>query len=164
MTPSHITPEDKKIIAGIQGDLPLTEKPFKELAGKLGVSEEHLLEKITSYQQKGYIRRFGAALRHRETGFNANGMGVWKVPPEKTKEVGEIMASFPQVSHCYQRPTFPGWDYNLFTMIHGRTEEECNAVARAISEATGIREYKVLFSSRELKKSTMLYFVEDDSD
>ncbi len=162
MAASELSEEDRKIIAGIQGDLPLTEEPFKELADKLGIPEERLLEKIRSYVEKGYIRRLGAALRHRETGFAANGMGVWKVPPEKADETGETMATFSQVSHCYQRPTFPGWDYNLFTMIHGKTEEECRATAKAISEATGITEYKILFSSRELKKSTMLYFQEED--
>ncbi len=159
---SELTEEDSKIIAAIQGDIPLTEEPFKEIAEKLGIPEDRLMGKVRSYQEKGYIRRFGAALRHRESGFKANGMGVWKAPPERAREVGEIMASFDQVSHCYQRPTFPGWDYNLFTMIHGRTEEECHTAARAISEATGIKEYRVLFSSRELKKSTMLYFQEED--
>lgn len=162
MTSDDLSAEDKRIIAGIQGELPLTLEPFKEMARKLDIPEDLLLEKIESYLKKGYIRRIGAALRHRATGFKANGMGVWKVPLENSEKTGEIMSSFSEVSHCYQRPTFPGWDYNLFTMIHGKTVDECRATARAISEATGITEYDILFSVKELKKSTMLYFQEDD--
>ncbi len=150
--------ELKKIVKVLQEDLPLTPRPFQEIAAHCGMSEDELLAKIGELQEEGVIRRFGARLRHQRLGITANGMGVWQVPEGDAQRVGEIMAEFPEVSHCYQRPTFPDWPYNLFTMIHARTRQECEAVAQRIAEATGLKECKLLFSSREFKKSTMVYY------
>lgn len=149
---------DKNIIRHLQGDIPLTERPFKEIAEKIGISESELIERSKLFKEKGYIRRFGATLRHRQAGFSANGMGVWIVPEEDRERVGKIMATFKEVTHCYERPSFEGWPFNLFTMIHGQSKEECFEVAARISEATEIKDYKLLFSSREFKKTSMQYF------
>ena len=94
----------------------------------------------------------------------ANAMGVWQVDLERAAKVGEIMARFKEVSHCYQRPTLPDWPYNLFTMIHGRTVEDCGDVMKKISLATGVTTYSMLFSTAELKKSSMQYFLEDETN
>lgn len=153
-----MTDIEKAVCRAVQGDIPLTPRPFLKLAQEVGISEEEFISKVQEFLDKGYIRRFGAALRHREAGITANGMGVWVVPPPERERVGRIMASFKEVTHCYERPSFEGWPYNLFTMIHGRTKEECLEVARRISEATGIKEYRLLFSYREFKKESMAYF------
>lgn len=158
MSKKTMTEIEKRICKEVQGDIPLTSRPFKELAEKIGISEDEFISKTNEFLKNGYIRRFGAALRHRKAGITANGMGVWVVPEPERERVGRIMASFKEVSHCYERPSFEDWPYNIFTMIHGKTKEECYAVAKKISEATGIKEYKLLFSSQEFKKESMVYF------
>ena len=104
------------------------------------------------------MRRFAAVLRHQVAGFTANGMGVWNVPAERAAEVGATMASFEAVTHCYRRPSFPHWPYSHYTMIHGRSVAEVEATARALSAATGITDYRLLFSRREFKKTRVSYF------
>ncbi|QGG47774.1 Lrp/AsnC family transcriptional regulator [Heliorestis convoluta] len=156
-----ITELDKKLIRFLQDDLPITSRPFTAIAQELDITEEEVLARIEKYLEEGSMRRFGVALRHREVGFTANGMGCWDVPEERAEEVGKIMATFPDVSHCYQRPRFEGWPYSHFTMLHGQTREDCEAVAKRISEATGITNYRLLFSTAELKKTSMRYFMEE---
>jgi len=158
MSKKIMTSAEKGICAAVQDDIPLEPKPFEMLAKKAGISEDEFIKKVNEFLDKGYIRRFGAAIRHRKAGITANGMGVWIVPDEDRERVGKIMASFKEVSHCYERPSFEGWPYNLFTMIHGKTKEDCYEVAKKISEATGIKNYKLLFSSQEFKKESMVYF------
>jgi DNA-binding Lrp family transcriptional regulator len=114
--------------------------------------------------ERQIMRRFSAVLYHRSAGFRSNGMAVWKVPEERSDEVGLKMAESPWVTHCYQRPTFPDWDYTHFTMIHATTQEQCEQVARDISEATGIDDYQMLYSTREYKKTRVRYFVEHAMD
>lgn len=149
---------DRAIIALLQQDIPLNETPYASLAAQLSLSPEELLERLGSLQERGGLRRVGAVLRHQKAGFTANAMGVWEVPPEEVERVGPIMASFPEVTHCYERPTFPDWSYNLYTMIHGKDPKACERVAEMISQQTGITRYRLLFSLRELKKTSMSYF------
>jgi DNA-binding Lrp family transcriptional regulator len=112
------------------------------------------------YQEVGIMRRFAAILRHREAGFTANGMVVWKVPENRIDEVGYKLASFSEVSHCYRRPVYPDWQFNLFSMIHARTFEGAEKMAFEMSAAIGIRDYRILFSSREFKKVRVKYFLD----
>lgn len=149
---------DKKIISRLQGDLPLVEFPFKQLAAEVGTTEEEVLERVQSYLDAGIMRRLGTILRHHLAGFTVNAMCCWVVPEEKVEETGNIMASFKEASHVYQRPTFHDWPYNLFTMLHGKSEEELQKVAAEISAQTGIKEYRLLYSTREYKKTSMKYF------
>lgn len=142
------------------GDLPVTAQPFAPMAHHLGVSQRQLLHMVRQLKEKGYIRRFGATLRHRNSGFSANAMGVWLIPDEKIDQVGQTMASFKEVTHCYFRQPQGDWKYNVFTMIHGASEEACRDIAQKISRATGMTDYQLLFSSKELKKITMRYFYE----
>ena len=158
MSKKIMTSAEKGICAAVQDDIPLEPKPFEMLAKKAGISEDEFIKKVNEFLDKGYIRRFGAAIRHRKAGITANGMGVWIVPEADRERVGKIMASFKEVSHCYERPSFEGWPYNLFHMIHGKTKEDCYEVAKKISEATGIKNSKLLFSSQEFKKESMVYF------
>ena len=151
---------EKSIIRELTGDLPVVSQPFAPIARQLGITQKQLLTIIRRLRDEGYIRRFGATLRHRNSGFSANAMGVWKIPDEKIQEVGRAMASFREVTHCYHRRPEGRWKYNLFTMIHGSGEEACRRIAEKISRETGITDYQLLFSQRELKKTTMRYFYE----
>jgi len=148
---------DKDIIALISRDIPLTKKPFNDLADKLGIDERVLLGRIKSFKASGLMRKFSASLNHRKIGFRYNAMVVWNVPEYFIDKAGNIMASYEQVSHCYQRRKAPGWHYNLYSMIHGRTRKECLSVVNKIYKRIGNPEYRILFSSKEYKKTGAAY-------
>jgi len=154
------THQQKELIRRLQGDLPLTSTPFMDIGREVGLSEEEVILLIKKWEESGIIRRFGAAIRHQNAGMTSNVMIVWRVPREKTKEAGKIMASFQEVSHCYERPILPKWPYNLYTMVHGKSIDDCDRIAAGISSKTGIGDYQLLFSTKEYKKSSMEYFVE----
>jgi DNA-binding Lrp family transcriptional regulator len=153
-----LSEQDKKIIIELQNGLPLASRPFEIMGERLNMTEESLINRIADLKENGYIRRFGAAVRHRDLGFTANAMVVWDVPDSRTDEAGRIMATFKEVSHCYQRPRHPGWPYNLFTMVHGQSREACIKTAELISAAVDVKKFEMLFSTAELKKSSMHYF------
>ena len=156
--PAAIGPAEIAFIRELQKDMALQPEAFLPWAQSLGVTVEALLQQAARFQERGYMRRFAAVLHHREAGFRANAMGVWKVPPDRVDALGPTFASFNAVSHCYQRPVYPDWPYNVFTMIHGRTPADCQQVIQAISAATGIDEYAVLYSTKEYKKTRVPYF------
>ncbi len=158
-----LTGQDIALVRILQGDLPHDLTPFATIAANLGWAETEVLARTGQLQAAGVIRRFGAVLRHQKAGFTANAMGVWQVPLERVEEVGAQMSAFREVSHCYQRPTLADWPYNLFTMVHGRSPADCRHTMQAISKATGIDDYDMLFSVAELKKSSMQYFPEGGS-
>ncbi len=153
-----LTESEKKIIASLQEDIPVTSRPYKKIAEKLGFSESFYLEKLEGLCKKGVIRRFGATIRHQKSGFTANAMVAWRTDEEAIDDAGGEMASFPEVSHCYRRNPRPSWPYNLYTMIHAKDEKTCRETVKKISEATSVSDYKILFSRRELKKTSMIYF------
>lgn len=155
------TDEDKDFIRELQKDMDIIDEPFVLAAKNLGITENKLFEKIKHYENIGVMRRFAAILRHRQVGFTANGMIVWKVPESRIKQVGEMLGSFPQVSHCYERPTYADWPYNVFSMIHCKTQDEAYEVAKTIQDQINVDEYNILFSSREFKKTRVEYFVEN---
>ena len=154
-----VTDFEIEVIRELQEDLPLEPRPFAPMAERLGISEQELFDCAASFKERGVMRRYSAVLHHRRAGFSANAMVVWKVPPERSEEVGNIMASSRWVTHCYERPTFPDWDYSHFSMIHATTSEQCEEIARDLSEATGITDYMLLYSTREYKKTRVRYFV-----
>ena len=155
------TEEDKNFIRELQKDMDIIDEPFVKAAKNLGITEKELFEKMKHYEEYGVMRRFAAILRHRQVGFTANGMIVWKVPEDRISEVGAVLGSFPQVSHCYERPTYSDWPYNVFSMIHCKTHEEANEMAKTIRDQIHVDEYRILFSSREFKKTRVEYFVEN---
>ena len=150
---------DVRAIRELQEDLPMVPRPFDEMATRLGVSLPTLFEVAREFQERRIMRRYSAVLHHRRAGFAHNGMGVWRVPPECSEEMGMKMAAHPAVTHCYERPTFPDWPYTHFTMIHATSREGCEEVAREISNATTITDYLMLYSTREYKKTRVRYFV-----
>jgi len=148
---------DKAIISLLSEDIPLAKRPFKELAVKLGIKENLLLSRLKSYKKNGLMRKFSAALNHRRIGFKYNAMVVWDIPDELIARAGNLMAAFSQISHCYQREKPSGWNYNLYSMIHGRTKKECFDVVKDIVKKIGCKDYQVLFSSKEYKKTSAQY-------
>jgi len=155
---------DVSVIKALQGDMPVVSEPFAAAAAELGMEQARLLAHLEGMQERRLLRRVAAILFHRRAGFSANGMGVWKVPEEKIMEIGPRMAAFRGISHCYQRPTYQDWPYSVFTMAHGRSKEECDAILDSIAESTGIEERSTLYSSTEFKKIRLLYFTDDYRD
>jgi DNA-binding Lrp family transcriptional regulator len=151
---------DRAVIRATQGDLPVVSEPYAAAAAQLGMSVDALVEHLQGMVERGLLRRVAAILFHRRAGFSANGMGVWKVPEGQELGVGRRMAAFRGISHCYQRPTYPDWPYSVFTMAHGRSKEECDAILDSIAETTGITDRATLYSSTEFKKVRMLYFTD----
>jgi DNA-binding Lrp family transcriptional regulator len=152
---------DIEVIRATQGDMPVISEPYVPAAQRLGMDVDALLEHLRGMQERGLLRRIAAILYHRRAGFSANGMGVWRVPAERVAEIGPRMAAFRGISHCYERPTYEDWPYSVFTMAHGRSKEECDAILAAIAEQTGIEERATLYSSTEFKKIRLLYFTDE---
>jgi siroheme decarboxylase len=159
--PDAIGERDIAAIRALQTDLRAVAEPFAGPAARHGFSVPELFESAARFQATGQMRRFAAVLYHRSAGFTYNGMGVWKAPDDQMEEIGALMASFRGVSHCYQRPTYPDWPYNLFSMTHGRTQKECEDVLDAIAAETGLDERVVLYSTKEWKKTRLVYFSPD---
>ena len=149
---------DVAVIRATQGAMDPVEEPFAPAATELGMPVAKLLEHLESMRERRALRRVAAILFHRRAGFSANGMGVWNVPEEQILELGPRMASFRGISHCYQRPTYADWPYSVFTMAHGRSKDECDAILDSIAADTGIEDRRTLYSSTEFKKIRMLYF------
>jgi len=155
---------DMAVIRALQGSMPVVSEPYAPAAAQLGMAQERLLEHLERMQERRLLRRVAAILFHRRAGFSANGMGVWKVPDRQIMEIGPRMAAFRGISHCYQRPTYQDWPYSVFTMAHGRSKGECDAILDSIARETGIEERATLYSSTEFKKIRLLYFTSDYRD
>jgi DNA-binding Lrp family transcriptional regulator len=153
---------DKAVIRATQGNLPIVSEPYVDAAAELGMPVDTLIAHLEGMVERGLLRRVAAILFHRRAGFSANGMGVWKVPEGQVLEAGRRMAAFRGISHCYERPTYADWPYQLFTMAHGRSKEECDAILDAVRDEVGcIEDRATLYSSTEFKKVRLLYFTDD---
>ena len=155
------TEEDRRFICILQRDLPGVSDPFGQWADEAGVGADELLDQAARFQERNYMRRFAAVLNHRRAGFGANGMAVWRVPEDRIEEVGPQMAAFRSVSHCYRRPTYEDWPYNVFTMVHSRSKEACEEVIQGIADETGFTgpdDRAVLYSTLEYKKIRLVYY------
>jgi DNA-binding Lrp family transcriptional regulator len=161
LDPIELSDADIATIRATQGPMPVVSEPYAPAAERLGVPASEVLARLGSLRDRGALRRVAAILFHRRAGFSANGMGVWEVPEDRILEVGKRMAAFRGISHCYQRPTYADWPYSVFTMAHGRSKDECDAVLDAIAADTGITGRATLYSSTEFKKVRMLYFTDD---
>ena len=155
---------DRKILVALQGDLDDSPEPYAGIASDVSISETEVIRRIKRMQEDGIIRRIGAMIRHIEAGIGFNGMIVWKVEPGRIEEAGRLMAGFPEVTHCYERPPFGEKGGTLFTMVHASSESGCLDIVRLMSEKTGVKEYEILFSERELKKVSMTYFDDEDPE
>ena len=155
---------EKQVILALQRDLDITPRPFLELAEQVGASEEEFLAAVRDLVAKGYIRRFGATLRHQLSGYGANALVTWVVPAEDLTRVGQLLARHQAVTHCYHREPAPGWPYNLYSMLHGKTPGDIETLAASLADEVGVHRYEILFSDVELKKTTMRYFREENAD
>jgi DNA-binding Lrp family transcriptional regulator len=160
--PVALSSLDRAAIRLLQEDLPLVPRPFLVVARTLDLDEAELFDWVADAGDRGFLRRFAGVLRHREAGFGEGGMGVWQVPEERIEAVGKAFAQDPAVTHCYQRPSFEGWPYNLFTMVHGKTRQDCDALLQRLAVSVGgWTSRATLFSVREFKKERLKYFLED---
>ncbi len=163
LEPQPYDEDDIALIRALQGPMAAVARPYDAAAVELGISTQELLDRLRGMIDRKILRRVAAILYHRRAGFSANGMGVWKVPEDEILEVGGRMASFRGISHCYQRPTYPDWPYSVFTMAHGRSKEECDAILDSIAAECGMGadDRATLYSSTEFKKIRLHYFTED---
>jgi siroheme decarboxylase len=164
LDPIELSEEDIATIRATQGKMPVVSEPYAPAAERLGVSQDEVLRRLESLRERNALRRVAAILFHRRAGFSANGMGVWAVPDAGILDTGRRMAAFRGISHCYQRPTYADWPYSVFTMAHGRSKDECDAILDSIAEQEGITERATLYSSTEFKKIRMLYFTDTFRD
>ncbi len=146
------------VIRELQKDIPIVSEPFRETVQRLNMSYEELFDLAEQLKEAGVMRRFATILNHRKAGFTANAMSVWNVPEERGEELGKKIAEFRAVSHCYLRPKYPNWPYNLFAMVHATSQEACDDVIEEIARETGLTEYGKLYSTREFKKKRLVYF------
>jgi DNA-binding Lrp family transcriptional regulator len=160
LDPIEVTDDDIAVIRATQGPMEVRSDAYAPAAEKLGVGVDEVLARLESLRERGGLRRVAAILYHRRAGFSANGMGVWAVPPDEILDTGKRMAAFRGISHCYQRPTYADWPFSVFTMAHGRSKDECDAVLDSIADATGVTERATLYSSTEFKKVRMIYFTD----
>lgn len=155
----HFTPQEQQILRIVQGTLPDSATPYADIATQAGATEEDVLGLLRKLKDGGQIRRFGATLRHQQAGYSFNAMVAWYVEDGMQEdEVGRIMAARPEISHCYLRRNCMDWPYNIYTMIHGRNQDDCMRVVQELVEQTGVTQYDMLFSKKELKKTSMRYF------
>jgi len=156
---AELSPTDRLVINKLQQDLPLMPAPFAAMAAQLGMDEEVFLACCRSLLKRRIMRRFSASINQRKAGFKANAMACWIAPPDKVDAAGQQLASLGEVSHCYERKTNQWWRYNLFAMIHGRSREVCQLLADQVSREAGLRDYILLYSTREFKKTRVKYTV-----
>jgi len=163
LEPQPYDADDIALIRTLQGPMEAVARPYDAAAAELGISTEEILDRLRGMVDRKILRRVAAILFHRRAGFSANGMGVWKVPEDEILEVGGKMASFRGISHCYQRPTYEDWPYSVFTMAHGRSKEECDAILDSIAAECGMGpdDRATLYSSTEYKKIRLHYFTDD---
>ncbi|MEK6278056.1 MAG: Lrp/AsnC family transcriptional regulator [Actinomycetota bacterium] len=154
---------DVAVIRALQGPMDVADRPYDAAAAEAGMEPAALLDRLRGMVERKLLRRVAAILYHRRAGFSANGMGVWKVPEDEIAETGRRMAAFRGISHCYQRPTYPDWPYSVFTMAHGRSKDECDAILDSIAAECGIdgEGRATLYSSTEYKKVRLHYFTDE---
>jgi len=154
----ELTPEHIAVIKALQKDIKVVSEPFKRITEELGMSYEKLFKIANELKESGVMRRFATILNHRQAGFGANAMSVWRAPEKKEEEIGRQLAEFSAVSHCYLRPSYPNWPYNLFAMVHAKTQEECDSLIEEMAKETKLTEYGKLYSTVEFKKQRLVYF------
>jgi DNA-binding Lrp family transcriptional regulator len=158
---NNMSDMERRIIAVLQEGLGNSQSPYEDMAQRIGIERDELLEILKDWKKQGKLRRIGAILNHFKVGLPAGAMVVWQVEPERAVEIGEQFASVKAVSHAYERRIYENWPYNLYTMVHGKNEEEVQKVVEGMSQASGISNYRILATERELKKVPPTYIIDD---
>ena len=161
---SRLSDVERRVLAILQGGLPSSRNPYRDIAEQAGIEVEELLSILRKWKEQGILRRIGAIVNHFKVGLRAGAMVVWRVAPERIKEIGRMLAGFEQVSHAYERRTTENWPYNLYTMVHATSPQEAREIVRRMSEACGVSDYRILDTERELKKAPPTYIIEDSED
>jgi siroheme decarboxylase len=147
---------DRAIVQATQSGLPLTARPYNDIAEQVGVPPEVVMQRMQVMLDNGVIRRIGAVPNHYALGWNANGMTVWDVMNDHVDELGRQVGALEFVSHCYRRPRrLPDWRFNLFAMVHGHDRVEVEVKAKQIADLLGqnCRAHAILYSTKILKKT-----------
>jgi DNA-binding Lrp family transcriptional regulator len=152
---------DRRLIARLCGDIDESLTPFATLASETGLPEMEVLSRLRHYREVGAMRRFGAVLRQTQAGFPANGLSLWQVPAEDRTRVAALLSAHPAITHCYERPSWPDWPFSLYAMLHAHSHAECQAQVDTLAARAGVTDYQLLFSRREYKKTSMIYFTEE---
>ncbi len=160
---NEISDIEQKVLAVLQHGLPESQSPFKDMAEKIGIDTEQLLAVLKNWKQQGKIRRIGAIVNHFKVGLGGGAMVVWQVEPARTEKVGKVLAGFEEVSHAYERRTYENWPYSLYTMVHGKTEEDVQQIVQRMSQTCGVSNYRILVTEKELKKVPPTYITQLDS-
>jgi siroheme decarboxylase len=163
LEPQPYDERDIAVIRALQGPMRVIDRPYDGAAEAAALGTDALLDQLRGMVDRKLLRRVAAILYHRRAGFSANGMGVWRVPEDRILEVGARMAAVRGISHCYQRPTYADWPYSVFTMAHGRSKQECDAILDSIADDHGLHgdDRATLYSSTEFKKVRLHYFTDD---
>ena len=156
-----LTPLHLDIVKLAQNDIEIVKEPFKKLINKLNIDYDIFFDRLNELKDSGIMRRFAGILNHRKAGFNANAMTVWDIDEKSGEEIGKKVAEFSAVSHCYLRPKYPNWQYNLFSMIHGKTKEETDNIIEDIANEIEYKSKRPLYSTREFKKVRIKYFSQE---
>ncbi len=144
---------DQKLLARIEKGIPLIPEPFYEVAHELGITQKEVIARLNSLKKEGVIRKFGASIKPNNVGFSANALVAWKVPSHRIEEVGSQLSKLSGISHCYERRPIRGrWEYNLYTVMHARERGCIQDTVNQISVGMAISEYKILYSTRDLKR------------
>ncbi|MBC8468688.1 MAG: Lrp/AsnC family transcriptional regulator [Planctomycetes bacterium] len=159
----EISDIEQKILAVLQHGLPESQSPFKDMAEKIGIDTGKLLAVLKDWKKQGKIRRIGAIVNHFKVGLGGGAMVVWQVEPTRTEEVGKILAGFEEVSHAYERRTYENWPYSLYTMVHGKTEDDVQQIVQRMSQTCGVSNYRILVTEKELKKVPPTYITQIDA-
>ncbi|HEC04000.1 MAG TPA: Lrp/AsnC family transcriptional regulator [Phycisphaerales bacterium] len=157
----HITEVEKRVLAALQAGFPRSRTPYKDAAEQAGISTEQLLAVLRDWKEQGILRRIGAIVHHEKVGLSGGAMVAWQVDQDVVERVGTTLAGFKEVSHAYERKTEENWPYNVYTMVHGTDARQVERTVKRMSEACGVRDYRILTTERELKKVPPTYIVND---
>lgn len=149
---------NQQLIKVLQGNLPFVENPYEAIGEIIGISEDEVIERLRIMQNEKKLKKIRAVLRHQKSGYVNNAMVVFKADRTITEKLGLELAASPLVSHCYERQTYEEWPYNLYAMAHSRKENEIENYVQAIVKEYEIDAYEILYSVKELKKTSMVYF------
>jgi len=156
MTAHDLDDIDRAIVRETQAGLDLTPRPYHAVAERLGIDAAEVMRRLALMLEAGVIRRIGVVPNHFALGLDRNAMTVWDVSDNEVSRLGREIGALDFVTHCYRRPrALPHWPYNLFAMVHGRSDDEIAAKIALISARLGsaCRASDVLVSKRILKKT-----------
>lgn len=152
-----LTVKQNKVACLIQKDIAVTSYPFLETGNDCGLTARETLNTTKELLNKGFIRKFGAILRHQKAGYKNNALVIWSVPSDQVEKTGKMLSAYGSVSHCYQRnPAFQE-KYNVFTMLHSK-DKNIPSLINDIANTIGINDYLILESIQEYKKKSPEYF------